>query len=84
MSEIARDAASLADVGDWLHPGLADTFGDWTLMWILVAEGSGRRVLLEHSGFDLDRPADRFAFEQMGPGWRDDVLPRLAVLVEQG
>lgn len=53
-------------------------------MWILVAEGSGRRVLLEHSGFDLDRPADRFAFEQMGPGWRDDVLPRLAVLVEQG
>ena len=49
-----------------------------------MAEGSGTRVLLEHSGVDLDGPADHFAFEQMGPGWRDDVLPRLAVLVEQG
>ena len=61
---------------------LAYTFGDWTLTWILVAEGAGTRVLLEHTGFDLDRPADRFAFENMGPGWRDDVLPRLAALVE--
>ena len=30
------------------------TFADWTLTWRLVAEGAGARLLLEHSGFDLD------------------------------
>ena len=25
-----------------------------------------------------DDPQSRFAFEQMGPGWRDEILPRLA------
>lgn len=50
---------------------------DWTLTWRLVAEGKGTRVLLEHSGFDLDDPQQRFAFDRMGPGWRDEVLPRI-------
>jgi uncharacterized protein YndB with AHSA1/START domain len=54
----------------------------WTLTWTLVAEGSGTRVLLEHSGFDLDDDQHRHAFEMMGPGWRDDVLPRLAEAAE--
>ncbi len=54
--------------------------GDWTLTWRLVAEGTGTRLLLEHSGFDLDDKRDRDAFERMGPGWRDLVLPRLADL----
>jgi uncharacterized protein YndB with AHSA1/START domain len=49
----------------------------WTLTWRLEAEGAGTRVFLEHSGFD---PNDKMAeaFNRMGPGWRDVVLPRLA------
>ncbi len=62
---------------------LVHTFTErWTLTWTLVAEGAGTRLLLEHAGFDLDDPQHRHAFEMMGPGWRDDVLPRLAELVE--
>ncbi|OBF61719.1 polyketide cyclase [Mycobacterium sp. 852002-51971_SCH5477799-a] len=52
----------------------------WTLTWRLEAEGGGTRVLLEHSGFDLDDNRMAKAFERMGPGWRDVVLPRLAAL----
>jgi uncharacterized protein YndB with AHSA1/START domain len=61
---------------------LVHTFADWTLTWRLVPEGNGTRLLLDHSGFDLDNPQHRFAFDQMGPGWRDQVLPRLAGVVE--
>ena len=58
-------------------------FGErWTITFDLVAEGAGTRLLLTHAGFDLDDPQQRFAFDQMGPGWRDDVLPRLADLVD--
>jgi uncharacterized protein YndB with AHSA1/START domain len=59
---------------------LVYTFADWTLTWRLVPEGTGTRLLLEHSGFDLDDKRSRDAFARMGPGWRDDVLPRLARL----
>ena len=61
---------------------LSYTFADWTLTWNLVAEGSGTRLFLEHSGFDLTNPQHRFAFDNMGPGWRDDVLPRLAGVLD--
>ncbi|MEV5769036.1 SRPBCC domain-containing protein [Micromonospora sp. NPDC052213] len=55
------------------------TFNEsWTLTWRLVAEGNGTRLLFEHSGFDLDRKSERDAFDRMGPGWRDKVLPQLA------
>ena len=50
----------------------------WTLTWRLEAEGAGTRVFLEHSGFDLDVNRMTEAFNRMGPGWRDVVLPRLA------
>lgn len=50
----------------------------WTLTWRLEPEGGGTRVLLEHSGFDLDDTRMAMAFDRMGPGWRDVVLPRLA------
>jgi len=53
----------------------------WTLTWTLVAEGHGTRLLLEHSGFDLDDHRQRAAHDRMGPGWRDVVVPRLADLV---
>lgn len=61
---------------------LVYSFGpDWTLTFTLVAEGHGTRLLLEHAGFDLDSPQGRFAFDNMGPGWRDEILPRLADVV---
>ncbi|OCB28498.1 polyketide cyclase [Mycobacterium malmoense] len=50
----------------------------WTLTWRLEPEGSGTRVFLEHSGFDLDDTRMAMAFDRMGAGWRDVVLPRLA------
>lgn len=59
------------------------TFADWTLRWRLEPEGEGTRLFLDHEGFDLDRPEHRFAFDNMGPGWRDEVLPRLAEVVEE-
>lgn len=54
------------------------TFGTWTLTWRLVAEGNGTRLFLDHSGFDLDDDLGRNAHDTMGPGWRDEILPRLA------
>jgi len=51
---------------------------NWTLTWTVTPEGTGTRLFLEHSGFDLDDKRSRDAFERMGPGWRDTVLPRLA------
>lgn len=60
---------------------LVYTFNEtWTLTWRLTPEGSGTRLFLEHTGFDLNNPRDRDAFTRMGPGWRDVVLPRLAEL----
>jgi hypothetical protein len=50
----------------------------WTLTWRLDAEGTGIRVFLEHSGFDLDDKRMADAFKRMEPGWRDVVLPRRA------
>jgi uncharacterized protein YndB with AHSA1/START domain len=50
----------------------------WTLSWRLEPEGAGTRVFLEHSGFDLNDKRMAEAFNRMGPGWRDVVLPRLS------
>lgn len=61
---------------------LIHTLGDWTLTWRLSAEGNGTRLILEHAGFDPANPQHRYALENMGPGWRDVVLPRLARIVE--
>lgn len=63
------------------HERLVYTFNsNWTLTWRLVAEGKGTRLLLEHSGFDLEDKRDRVAFDRMGKGWRSTVLPRLVSL----
>jgi len=50
----------------------------WTLTWRLEAEGTGTRVFLEHSGFDLEDKRMADALKRMEPGWRDVILPRLA------
>jgi uncharacterized protein YndB with AHSA1/START domain len=61
------------------HERLVYTFTEtWLLTWRLVPEGRGTRLLLQHTGFDLEQKRDRSALDRMGPGWRDVVLPRLA------
>ena len=50
----------------------------WTLSWRLEPVGAGTRVFLEHSGFDLDDKRMADAFNRMGPGWCEVVLPRLS------
>lgn len=57
---------------------LAYAFGDFELHWEIVPRGKETILRLEHRGFNLENPQHRFAFENMGPGWRDVVLPRLA------
>jgi uncharacterized protein YndB with AHSA1/START domain len=41
----------------------------WLVSWTLHAEGSGTRVILRHSGFDLDDDVQRGARTVMGNGW---------------
>lgn len=57
--------------------------GRWMLTWRLVEEGHGTRLLLDHTGFELDDKREQGAYERMGIGWRDTVLPRLAQAVPQ-
>jgi len=65
---------------------IAYTFGegdvDWTLLWRIEAEGAGSRLFLEHSGFDLDDPRHKHAFETMASGWAK-ILPHLARKLEE-
>lgn len=63
------------------HTFAEDTMG-WTLTWRLVAEGTGTRLFLEHSGFDLDDPRHAKAYDNMSRGWAGAVLPRLAKSLE--
>ncbi|MFD0368056.1 SRPBCC domain-containing protein [Streptomyces sp. NPDC127114] len=42
---------------------------DTTITWRLVPEGTGTRLFLTHTGFDLDSPMGRQALEGMGEGW---------------
>lgn len=58
------------------------TFGDWTIAWTLSSTSDGTDVSLVHAGFDLEKPQDQFAYENMAAGWVDTVLPRLAALCE--
>ena len=51
---------------------------DTEVIWRLKSEGSGTRLFLEHRGFDLDHPMERFAFDGMRRGWRSGVLAALA------
>ncbi len=46
-------------------PGMLNT----TITFRLEPEGSGTRLYLEHSGFDLDSPLGKTAFEGMSGGW---------------
>ena len=59
-------------------------FRDWVLDWTLEPVEGGTLLRLVHSGFDPEIPRHVHAFETMGQGWRNVVLPRLAALVEEG
>lgn len=50
--------------------------------WTLQPEGSGTRLLLEHSGFDPDEPTQQLARRFMNGGWRSHVLRRLGELLQ--
>lgn len=51
---------------------------DTEVIWRLVPEGKGTRLLLEHRGFDLDDPLQRYAHDGMSEGWRSEVIAALA------
>jgi uncharacterized protein YndB with AHSA1/START domain len=48
----------------------------------LEPEGDGTRLFFEQSGFDLDRPAQRAAYDAMSPGWGAIVDERLRQVVQ--
>lgn len=50
---------------------------DTEVTWILVPEGRGTRLLVEHRGFDLDHPIGRFAHDGMRDGWTSQVFTHL-------
>ena len=58
-------------------PGTLDTM----ISWRLEPENSGTRLHLEHSGFDLDSPLGKAAFDGMGGGW-PMVLERIVPAIE--
>lgn len=55
----------------------------WTMTWTLTPEGDGTLVRLVQSGFDLDDQQHAFAYEAMGSGWREQILPRLAQVLAE-
>ncbi|MGN9911568.1 SRPBCC family protein [Phytohabitans sp. LJ34] len=63
---------------DAAHADAARTEVSWTL----AAEGSGTRVLLEHSGFDPDDPTQQLARRLMGGGWRGRLRRALAAVLD--
>ncbi|MFG1928044.1 SRPBCC domain-containing protein [Cryptosporangium sp. NPDC048952] len=50
---------------------------DSVVTWTLRPEGTGTRLFVEHSGFDLDDPQQKLAHTIMDGGWRSQVLRRL-------
>lgn len=55
---------------------------DTTITWRLQPEGTGTRLLLEHSGFDLDSPLAKAAFEGMSNGW-PSILERVSPAIDE-
>ncbi|WP_030807988.1 SRPBCC family protein [Streptomyces sp. NRRL F-2799] len=85
------------DMGNWgsqpcevtaVEPGrlLSYRFAEGTLdtavTWRLEPEGSGTRLFLTHSGFDLGSPLGRQAYDGMGRGW-PHVLDRLGATLDE-
>jgi len=54
----------------------------WVLDWTLVPHGRGTRLLLTHSGFDIEHPRQKMARNAMERGWRG-ALRRLRQVLER-
>jgi uncharacterized protein YndB with AHSA1/START domain len=57
-------------------PGTLDT----VITWRLEPEADGTRLYLEQSGFDLESPMGKMAFEGMGRGW-PSLLERIEAVI---
>ncbi len=60
-------------------PGTLDT----TITWRLEPEGQGTQLHFEQSGFDLDSPMGKMAFDGMGRGW-PGILTRIEGAIGEG
>ncbi len=56
---------------------------DWAITWTLYPEGTGTRLFLVHEGFEPDHPLQQRARGIMDGGWRTNVLPGLAGVLER-
>jgi uncharacterized protein YndB with AHSA1/START domain/DNA-binding transcriptional ArsR family regulator len=59
-------------------PGTLNT----TITWRLQPEGTGTRLSFEQSGFDLESPIGKAAFEGMGSGW-PGILTRIESAINE-
>ncbi|MEU9827547.1 SRPBCC family protein [Micromonospora chersina] len=56
---------------------------DSVVTWRLEPEGRGTRMLMEHSGFDLESPFQAVAHRTMGSGWRSSVVRSMLTVLKQ-
>ncbi|GAA2874096.1 SRPBCC domain-containing protein [Streptomyces mexicanus] len=82
MGSFGRQPCEVTEVDDerLLSFRFAEGSLDTTITWTLRPEGAGTRLVLVHSGFDLDSPMGRQAYEGMGKGW-PHVLDNLGTLL---
>ncbi|MFD7997402.1 SRPBCC family protein [Streptomyces mexicanus] len=82
MGSFGRQPCEVTEVDDerLLSFRFAEGSLDTTITWTLRPEGVGTRLVLVHSGFDLDSPMGRQAYEGMGKGW-PHVLDNLGTLL---
>lgn len=60
----------------WKNPPL-----DTVVTFTLTPEGEGTRLTLEHSGFHLEDPRQKFAYEGMKGGWEAMLQSRIAAVL---
>jgi uncharacterized protein YndB with AHSA1/START domain len=85
MGSFGRQPCEVTEVDDehLLSFRFAEGSLDTTITWTLRPEVGGTRLILVHSGFDLDSPMGRQAYEGMGNGW-PHVLGNLDTLLGAG
>nr|WP_237331334.1 SRPBCC domain-containing protein [Streptomyces mexicanus] len=85
MGSFGRQPCEVTEVDDehLLSFRFAEGSLDTTITWTLRPEDKGTRLVLVHSGFDLDSPMGRQAYEGMGKGW-PHVLGNLDTLLGAG
>ena len=69
------------DPGKSISYTFAEGALDTIISWTLEPDGTGTRLHLVHSGFDLDSPDGRVSYAGMGRGW-PGVVARIAQILE--